>query len=155
MISKSLADTAAIAREFASNLEPNESGATVIALSGELGAGKTAFAKAFAASFGIAPEDVTSPTFVIEKRFPLGVGYRTGGAHTRRWKTLVHIDAYRLESAAEIERLRWRDTIADPSNLVLIEWPEKIGNALPKGVVRIGFNHVEGGAEGEREISFV
>jgi tRNA threonylcarbamoyladenosine biosynthesis protein TsaE len=145
MISRSPADTAAIAREFASKLEANTKGATVIALSGELGAGKTAFVKAFAASFGIPAEDVTSPTFVIEKRFPI---------QGRAWKTLVHIDAYRLESATEIERLGWKATLADSSNLVLIEWPEKIGVALPANAIHIEFSHIEGGAEGEREISF-
>lgn len=150
MISRSPGDTAAIARELASKLEASASGATVVALSGELGAGKTAFAKAFASALGIPSEDVTSPTFVIEKRFDLGADGVRGG----RWKTLVHIDAYRLEGAAEIERLRWSETVADPSNLILIEWPERIGAALPKGATRIEFRHVEGGKEGEREISF-
>ena len=135
-----------MARKFAENLEPNMSSATIVALSGDLGSGKTTFVKSFAAAFGIAAEDITSPTFVIEKRFPI-----QGSAY---WKTLVHVDAYRLESSVEIERLHWAETVADSSNLILVEWPEKIADVLPGDAIDVEFSHIEGGAEGEREISF-
>ncbi|MDP1625356.1 MAG: tRNA (adenosine(37)-N6)-threonylcarbamoyltransferase complex ATPase subunit type 1 TsaE [bacterium] len=150
MISKSLTETAAIAREFASRLEPATSGATIVALSGELGSGKTTFAKSFAAAFGVFEDDVTSPTFVIEKRFTIDAS-KVGRTN---WKTLIHIDAYRLESAADVEKLHWNETVADPSNLILVEWPERIGDALPANAIRIKFSHIDGSAEGEREISF-
>lgn len=132
-----------MAQEFLAGLTPAGNGATVIALSGDLGSGKTTFTKAFAAALGLREEDVTSPTFVIEKRFDM-----SGHAHFRRF---IHIDAYRLERTAEIEKLGWKETIADPANLVLIEWPEKIGAALPKDAVTISFKFID---EKTREIVF-
>jgi tRNA threonylcarbamoyladenosine biosynthesis protein TsaE len=144
MISKSVEETGKIAADFLTRLAPAAGGgATVVALSGDLGSGKTTFAKAFAHALGLSPDDVTSPTFVIEKRFDVG-----DHAHFRRF---IHIDAYRLEKAEEIERLGWRETIADPANLVLIEWPENIGAALPASATKISFRFVD---ENSREISF-
>ena len=136
MISKSIDDTNAIAKQFAERLEPNDFGATVIALSGDLGSGKTTFTKAFGSFFGISEENITSPTFVIEKRFTL--------THSAHFKQLIHIDAYRLESAQEIERLDWVKTISEKTNIILIEWPEKIGKALPQNALRISFSHMNG-----------
>lgn len=143
MISKGLQATEAIAREYAENLEPQMDRATVVALSGELGSGKTTFAKAFAAALGLRHEDVTSPTFVIQKVFDLPSG--------SRWKRLVHIDAYRLEQAHEIERLGWKGLLSDTTALILIEWPENIGAALPKDAQRISFTYKD---ENTREIVF-
>lgn len=143
MISDSLKDTASIAKEFARNLEPRTGGATVIALSGELGSGKTTFTKSFAEAFGVKAEDITSPTFVIQKKFPV-----EGRGH---WKTLVHMDAYRLEKSEEIEHLGWKELLADKGNIILIEWPENIGRALPKYAQRISFSYK---GENSREIVF-
>ena len=143
MISKSLKDTAKIAQNFVKNIEPQLNGATVVALSGDLGSGKTTFAKSFAEALGLSPDDVTSPTFVIEKRFDVG-----NHAH---FKKFIHIDAYRLEKPEEIERLGWKDTIADAKNLILVEWPENIGEALPKNTNRIYFKFID---ENSREIVF-
>lgn len=143
MISKSLIETARIAADLVKGIAPNPNGATVVALSGDLGAGKTTFAKAFAAALGLSPDDVTSPTFVIEKRFDIG-------DHVH-FKKFIHIDAYRLEKPEEILRLGWRETIADPANLVLIEWPENIGEALPVDAMRISLKAID---EESREIAF-
>ncbi len=144
MISKSVSDTYAIAREFADKLESRTDGrAVVIALRGDLGSGKTTFTKAFAEAFGIPPADIISPTFVIEKRFPI--------KNHARFKTLIHIDAYRLEKAGEIEKLGWGKTIGDASNLLLIEWPENIGAALPDDSTEIDFTFID---ENTREINF-
>lgn len=143
MISKSLKDTENIAREFAKGIEPRTKGAAVVALFGDLGSGKTTFAKALASYFGIPAEDVTSPTFVIEKRFVLKSGLP--------FRTLIHVDAYRLEKPEEIERLGWKETIADKGNLILIEWPENIGAALPKDATKIYFTFVD---ENTRKLTF-
>ncbi|MFA6158520.1 MAG: tRNA (adenosine(37)-N6)-threonylcarbamoyltransferase complex ATPase subunit type 1 TsaE [Candidatus Paceibacterota bacterium] len=149
MISRSIKDTSSIAAEFARGLEPRlndrEEGvlATVIALHGDLGSGKTTFTKAFAAALGIPEEEVTSPTFVIEKRFDIH-----GSAFFKR---LIHIDAYRLERPEEIERLGWKQTLADKANLVLVEWPENIGSAMPQNVPTISFTFID---ENTREIVF-
>ncbi|MDE1875157.1 MAG: tRNA (adenosine(37)-N6)-threonylcarbamoyltransferase complex ATPase subunit type 1 TsaE [Patescibacteria group bacterium] len=144
IISKSAAETAAIAHNLALRIArgasgagaPSAAGAAVIALQGELGAGKTTFTKAFAAALGIPAETVTSPTFVIEKRFDIA----PADSHFKR---LVHIDAYRLDTSREIEKLGWRETIADPTNIVVIEWPENIGDALPPQAIRIAFTSTD------------
>jgi tRNA threonylcarbamoyladenosine biosynthesis protein TsaE len=148
MISKSIEDTRAIALEYAKGLEPSASSdglvrATVIALRGDLGAGKTTFVKAFASAFGISEGEVTSPTFVIERRLDT-----RGSAF---FKTLIHIDAYRLEHPEEIQRLGWRETLADRGNLILLEWPQNIGSALPSNVPTISFSFID---ENTREIVF-
>lgn len=143
MISKSPHDTEAIAREYARKLEPREGKATVIGLSGELGSGKTTFVKAFAAALGLRADDITSPTFVIQKSFLLPAG--------ARFKKLVHIDAYRLEKPEEMLRLGWQELLTEKSNLILIEWPEHIGPAMPSDAQWISFSH---DGENSRKIVF-
>ncbi len=123
MESRSLEDTASIAAEWLAQVSEGRvtasetGGAFVAGLSGHLGAGKTAFVKAVAKELGI-EEIVTSPTFVIMKIY-----------ETRDdiFKRLVHIDAYRLEKREDLEALRFEDVVADPHNLVMIEWPENVG----------------------------
>ncbi len=96
--------------------------AHVVALTGDLGAGKTAFVKELAKHLNISHE-ITSPTFVVMKSYEIP-------AHTI-FKTLVHIDAYRIESDDEMRVLKLEELLADSTNLICIEWPEKIENVLP------------------------
>ncbi len=122
-VSHSLAETSAIAKGLLGQLaapQKNLDEATVVGLSGHLGAGKTAFVKAAAKHLGVA-EEITSPTFVIMKIYPI---------NHAPWQRLVHIDAYRLESGKEVEALDFEKVIADRHNLVFIEWPENIKEAL-------------------------
>jgi tRNA threonylcarbamoyladenosine biosynthesis protein TsaE len=116
--SHSLEETALIAQQWLEEIskKPESQKAVLVGLSGHLGAGKTAFTKAVAKELGI-DEEVTSPTFVIMKI------YKT--THSR-WKQLIHIDAYRLESREEMNVLRLEEVKKDPTNLVMIEWPEKV-----------------------------
>jgi tRNA threonylcarbamoyladenosine biosynthesis protein TsaE len=107
-------------------------GASVLALSGELGAGKTTFTQALAGILGAAGP-VQSPTYVIMKKHPLSAGVP--------WKTLVHIDAYRLKSAEDLAAIGWGELLADSGNLVAIEWPERVEGALPEGAVWLRFGH--------------
>lgn len=90
----------------------------VIALTGELGAGKTTFVQGFAKGLGI-KEKIISPTFVLIRQYPI--------PNTSR--ILYHIDLYRLEGFTE---LGLKEIIGDPNNIVLIEWAEKIKNDLPE-----------------------
>ncbi len=121
--SHSLEETAKIAQEWLADvgrkhaMSAASDEALIVGLSGHLGAGKTAFVKAVAAELGV-EETVTSPTFVIMKI------YETKSA---RWPRLVHIDAYRLEKPEELAAIRWEDVVADPHNLVMVEWPENVG----------------------------
>lgn len=124
--SKSLEDTAKAAADWLADIsvrqgEPDQ--AMVVGLSGHLGAGKTAFVKALAKEMGV-EEIVTSPTFVLMKI------YETKDA---RWPRLVHIDAYRLERAEELAALDWERLVADPHNLIMVEWPENVGLGVDAG----------------------
>ena len=115
------------AGEFARTLTPHTEHATVVTLSGELGAGKTAFAQGIARALGVA-ETVASPTFVIEKVYAL---------KDQRFDRLIHIDAYRLKEAHELEVLWWHELITDPKNLIVLEWPERVITLMPTWAIRI------------------
>jgi len=103
---------------------------TIVALQGNLGAGKTVFVKGVAQALGV-PDEVTSPTFVIEKLYRLPEG--------AAWKQLVHIDAYRLEGEGELKTIGWHDLATDPGNLIMLEWPEQVGMGVPERAVWIEF----------------
>jgi tRNA threonylcarbamoyladenosine biosynthesis protein TsaE len=134
-ISKSLKDTGNIAKEIVAKLSDDSSKgkALILGLYGNLGAGKTVFTQELARELGI-KEKVVSPTFVIMKRF---------GIPKNKFKNLIHIDAYRLEKGAELEKLGWADIISDPENLVLIEWPEQVHDVMPKEHMKIHIKHLD------------
>ena len=118
---------------------PKGERATVVALSGDLGAGKTTLTQSIARALGVA-ESVISPTFVIMKIYET-----KNGAHKR----LVHIDAYRLNSTDELLRLGWKELAEDPDNLILVEWPERVPEAIPGDAFRVALSHLN---EDEREM---
>jgi tRNA threonylcarbamoyladenosine biosynthesis protein TsaE len=118
---------------FASTLAPLEGSAVLITLSGELGAGKTAFTKVLARTYGVT-ETITSPTFVLEKIYLLP---RELGSPTLKFARLLHIDAYRLESGEDLAPLGFDEAMRDPQNLIVLEWPEKVSDALPTPAVHI------------------
>jgi len=105
--------------------------ATVVALSGELGAGKTTLTQAIARELGV-KENVISPTFVLIKNYTL-----TAKSYT----LLIHIDAYRFDSASELSKLGWSELLADPNKLILIEWPERVAGLIPKDAIRVSLSH--------------
>ena len=126
---RTLAELEAEAARFARELVPRNTGATLVTLSGELGAGKTAFVKAVARALGV-EEVVTSPTFVLEKVYLLS---------DQTFKRLIHIDAYRLERGVDLAPLGFDELMKDPGNLILLEWPENVANALPTPTARLSF----------------
>lgn len=105
---------------------PN-TGATVIAISGDLGAGKTTFVQQIAQILGI-EETVTSPTFVIMK------SYETTDV---QFKNLVHIDAYRIEDDSEMGPLNFTKLLTQDQTLVCIEWAERISTFLPPRTIKL------------------
>jgi len=116
------------AARFANTLIPGEQ-ATLITLSGELGAGKTTFTKSVARALGV-DDVVTSPTFVLEKIYGLSKSV---------FERLVHIDAYRLERGSDLTPLGFDELLQDTGNLILLEWPERVIDALPEPTAKISF----------------
>lgn len=144
IITKSAEETKEVAREFArfvtEELAPGK-GATVVALSGTLGGGKTTFAQGFSEGLGV-KEKVKSPTFVLMQEYPLA-----GTTFTR----FYHLDCYRLKKAAEAKTIGLPEVLENPKHLVLIEWAEKVKTLLPKKKITVKFFHV---GENKRKISF-
>ena len=105
--------------------------ATVVGLSGDLGAGKTTLVQSIARTLGV-DTPVVSPTFVIAKFYP---------AQHSLWDTLVHIDAYRIDDVSELDPIGWDTLIATPRTLVVVEWPERIEQRLPSTTQRFTIEH--------------
>ena len=127
-------------------------GAMVLALSGDLGAGKTTFLQGFAKGLGI-KENILSPTFVIMKKFEIpNYKLQTNSKfeiRNSKFSHFYHFDCYRLSNAQEILSLGFAQIISNPQNIVAIEWPEKIAGVLPKSNIEIAFGHLE---ENKREL---
>jgi len=135
-----------IAQAVVANFKAGQS-ATIVALSGDLGAGKTTLTQAIARELGVR-ENVISPTFVIMKSYDLKAGQNSPKGN---FAQLVHIDAYRLNSHKELLNLGWEELISNPKNLILIEWPERVEEIIPKTAYKIFLAHKN---ENEREIIF-
>jgi len=97
----------------------------VLYLCGELGAGKTTFARGFARGVGVKGA-VRSPTYTLLELYPAGA------------VTLVHLDLYRIRSPAELDSLGLREWAA-PGYLWLIEWPERGADRLPPPDLTLAF----------------
>ena len=124
------------AGRLARSLVPNASHATLVTLSGELGAGKTTFVQAIARSLGVT-DHVTSPTFVLAKAYDLT---------SQSFDRLIHIDAYRLTEQGGLRTIGFETYFAEPKNLMLLEWPEMVDEELPQSSVRIALEALEDGA---------
>src|SRR5688500_270527 len=128
VVTSSTDETRTIAAEMAAALSPD----VTLALHGNLGVGKTTFVQGLARGFGI-KDPVTSPTFNI---FTLHRGPTN----------LLHLDAYRLENARQVEDLLLSDFMISPWCLA-VEWPEKIADWLPPDALHLelgiasGFRH--------------
>lgn len=116
-------------RLIAQSLARKFKGGEVLALEGELGSGKTTFAKGLAQGLRIR-QKITSPTFVICRPYPLP---------GKTQKTFYHFDLYRIKNQKELLELGFREIIADPENIVALEWPEKAKGLLPKNTIRLRF----------------
>jgi tRNA threonylcarbamoyladenosine biosynthesis protein TsaE len=111
-------------RNFAASLQAP----ALVALSGELGAGKTTLVQSICAALGV-NEPVTSPTFALVH------SYR--GAATQ----VFHLDLFRLNSPAELTNIGW-DEMLDARAIVLVEWPDRAGSALPGYATKLALWHL-------------
>lgn len=102
----------------------------VVTLRGDLGAGKTTLVQAICRGYGVT-DAVTSPTFALVHEY-------RGGA-----TTVYHLDLYRLRDGRELLQLGWGEII-DANALILVEWPERAGDALPAGALHLVLAHGAG-----------
>jgi tRNA threonylcarbamoyladenosine biosynthesis protein TsaE len=141
-VSKSLSDTEIIAKDYLENeLNGDQNKALVVCLSGDLGSGKTAFTQATCKILGV-EGPVTSPTFVLEKRYKI---------NHPEFNELVHIDAYRLADGEEIRRIGWEELIKNPRRVIFLEWPEMVADVFTGQEKKINFKFL---SENEREINY-
>ncbi len=119
LLSRSPRETRAVAARLGEHLEPGD----VIALSGELGAGKTEFVRGLAAGLGAPEEEVASPSFALAHHYegPL---------------PLVHLDLYRL-SAVPAEFLPDLEDYLTGPQVVAVEWAERLGGLLPREYLEV------------------
>lgn len=142
ILSYSLKDTQELAKILLRGwLEENKKRNSnwLICLSGELGSGKTAFTKALAKELGVR-DVVNSPTFVIMKKYL---------SKKNRKYTLYHFDCYRMREASEVLDLGFEDILHGENNIIIVEWPENIEEALPEKRLNIKFEII---GENSREI---
>ncbi len=103
-------------------------------LSGPFGAGKTLLTQGLAAGLGIT-ERVTSPSFTLVNEYG---GYTAAGEPIR----LYHVDLYRLETEVEVDSVGLDDLFADPEGVCVIEWPDRLGTAVPQEYLLIALTPV-------------
>lgn len=122
-------------RQFAHRLIAQLKNGEVLALTGDLGLGKTIFVQGLAQALNI-KERVLSPTFILMREYEINVK----SPSPRR---LIHVDLYRVESFEQVDDLGLEELWCDSQNLVVIEWAEKIKNHLPKNTIWIKFEYVD------------
>ena len=107
-------------------------GGNVVALYGDLGAGKTEFVRGVCAGLGISGDVVSSPTFAIVNEYPGGL------------LPVYHFDVYRMRDIDELFELGYEDNFFG-GGVCLVEWPAHIEELLPEGTIRIRIAHIDGG----------
>jgi tRNA threonylcarbamoyladenosine biosynthesis protein TsaE len=100
----------------------------IVALEGELGSGKTTFAKALVQGLG-AVEAATSPTYALVHRY------------SGRRGPVFHVDCYRLRGPEEAADLDW-ETLLEEADALIVEWPERAGSWMPRATHRFRFCHL-------------
>lgn len=114
---------------FASRLAAELPAGSVLALYGNLGAGKTVFARGFARGLGIT-EPISSPTFTIVQEYPYGDG-----------NIFYHMDLYRIDNSDAAYAFGIDEFLYDKAAMTLLEWPERIEDILPPSVIVIRIEH--------------
>ena len=123
IITENEKETLELAAAFAGTLETGN----VVALFGELGSGKTVFARGIARALGIT-EKITSPTFILINEFHGSI-------------PLYHMDLYRMDSIQEIQDIGVEDYFYG-DGICVVEWAEKLGELYPENAIRVRLKHL-------------
>lgn len=119
-------------------LKTGHKNALVIALEGELGAGKTVFVKGLAKKLGVKAK-IKSPTFNLIKTYEIPTTHHI--LHTTRY--LYHLDCYRLRDHRDLKILGIKEILNNPNNIVLIEWSDRVRKILPKNQIKVHIDHID------------
>ena len=125
--------------QIAANLLQSLKPGTILALHGDLGAGKTTFSQGFAKALGL-NNRIQSPTFNIIRQYPIP---ESKGVFN-------HLDLYRLTGGADLKSLELSEVFTETDSSTLIEWPEKILDELPEHTIHLYFTQT---GEDVREIT--
>ena len=125
--------TQKLGEKISADLKPG----SILALTGDLGSGKTTFIQGLARGLGV-KKRVVSPTFVFIRQYPLNTQ-----------TTFYHVDLYRLDQALEAKGLGLEEIFDDPQAIVVIEWADKIKKMLPQKRIDIHFDYLK---EDQRKI---
>lgn len=135
IVTRSPRETRALGRAFGKKI----SAGAILLLRGNLGTGKTLFAKGLALGLGV-KKRLKSPSFGILHSYPAANGSpRSGGA--AKIKRFYHLDLYRLKSKRELGELGFRELLREEGAVTAVEWPEKINIGQAKNTIRIKFSH--------------
>ena len=146
-VTNNFEETQNLGKEFAKTLRGGE----LVALYGNLGAGKTTFVQGLAMDLGI-KRRIISPTFIIIKSYRIKFKTQKAKVKTtiQNSKIFYHIDLYRMETAEDIRGLGIDEIIGNSNNIIVIEWAEKIKDFLPKERIDIYFEYLD---ENKRKIT--
>ncbi|OGD70669.1 tRNA (adenosine(37)-N6)-threonylcarbamoyltransferase complex ATPase subunit type 1 TsaE [Candidatus Collierbacteria bacterium RIFCSPLOWO2_01_FULL_50_23] len=125
-VTGSVEETKDLAKEFAKELKEG----ITLCLNGELATGKTTFTQGLGEYFGL--DRMTSPTYVIVHQYPIN-------PPESLIKTFYHVDLYRLKNYWEIRAFSLDELWSEKSNLIVVEWPERLETYLPKSRYEINF----------------
>ena len=136
-----------MASKIADNLEAGD----ILALYGDLGSGKTVFAKGLAHKLGV-KEEVTSPTFVIVKKYPIKL--QKTKSRKKIARELIHIDCYRIGKIEEAESIGFSEYFQREDAIVVIEWPDRIKSILPRKSKTMKLKFIDGKTRSITPINF-
>lgn len=131
--------TADVARDLASKLTAGG----VVALVGDLGAGKTTFVRFLTEALGGDPRDVSSPTYVLLHTYPLAGD-----------RNLHHLDLYRLGGADDLDGIGWNELLesTEQGDVICVEWPSRAEDAMPRDHWTVSIEHA---GESARDVSVI
>ncbi|MFA7319004.1 MAG: tRNA (adenosine(37)-N6)-threonylcarbamoyltransferase complex ATPase subunit type 1 TsaE [Parcubacteria group bacterium] len=139
--------TSAQTQEAGRLLAKEFQGGEVICLSGELGAGKTTFTQGLLGGLGL-EGPFTSPTFLVMKEYEIKYPI-SNIQYPIKYQNVYHIDAYRV-GTEDILALGWEEMVANPENIIIIEWAERVKEIIPNNAIWINFEWLD---ENRRKIT--